>query len=69
MALTSAQKHRRIQKLRKKQKGKCIWCQKDFPRHKLTLEHLIPRSKGGTDAWYNLAAACSPCNNKRGDNV
>ena len=33
----------------------------------LTLDHIIPRSKGGQDTWENLVAACLPCNNKKGN--
>lgn len=33
----------------------------------LTLDHIIPRSRGGTDSWENLVAACTNCNNKKGD--
>jgi 5-methylcytosine-specific restriction endonuclease McrA len=33
----------------------------------LTIDHVIPKSKGGDDSWDNLVAACLPCNNKKGD--
>lgn len=33
----------------------------------LTVDHIIPKSKGGTDCWENLVAACVVCNNKKGD--
>jgi len=33
----------------------------------LTLDHIIPKSRGGEDSWENLVAACLPCNNKKGD--
>ena len=32
-----------------------------------TLEHIKPRSKGGTDAWNNLALLCSACNQRNGN--
>lgn len=32
-----------------------------------TLDHLLPRSRGGTDTWQNLVAACRRCNNAKGD--
>jgi hypothetical protein len=32
-----------------------------------TIEHLIPRSQGGTNAYENTVAACYGCNQKRGD--
>ena len=33
----------------------------------LTIDHIIPKSKGGDDSWENLIAACVKCNNKKGD--
>lgn len=33
----------------------------------LTLDHLIPRSKGGKSTWNNLVTACKKCNSKKGD--
>ncbi|HEY9678018.1 MAG TPA: HNH endonuclease [Drouetiella sp.] len=36
-------------------------------RHDLTIDHIIPRSKGGTDSWDNVVAACLKCNVKKGD--
>jgi 5-methylcytosine-specific restriction endonuclease McrA len=33
----------------------------------LTLDHVIPRSRGGSNAWDNLVAACADCNRKKGD--
>lgn len=33
----------------------------------LTLDHVIPKSKGGDDSWENLITACISCNNKKGD--
>jgi len=32
-----------------------------------TIDHVIPRSKGGKNSWKNTVAACSPCNNKKRD--
>jgi 5-methylcytosine-specific restriction endonuclease McrA len=44
---------------------KCQYCNKyDVP---LTIDHIIPKSKGGDDSWENLVAACVRCNNKKGD--
>ena len=33
----------------------------------MTEEHVIPRGRGGTDAWSNLTCACKDCNDKKGD--
>lgn len=33
----------------------------------LTLDHIIPRSRGGMDTWDNLVTACIRCNNRKGN--
>ena len=33
----------------------------------LTIDHIIPKQKGGQDTWENLIIACSPCNSKKGN--
>lgn len=45
--------------------GTCVWCGREpWPRD-LTLEHLLPRSRGGHATPENLAPACRPCNRAR----
>jgi len=41
-------------------------CQYCGAKSKLTIDHVIPRSKGGQDTWENLVVACSKCNTKKG---
>ena len=44
---------------------KCSYCGRgDLP---LTIDHVVPKSKGGIDSWDNLVCACTLCNNKKGD--
>jgi 5-methylcytosine-specific restriction endonuclease McrA len=33
----------------------------------LTIDHLVPKARGGDDSWENLVSACTRCNNKKGD--
>jgi 5-methylcytosine-specific restriction endonuclease McrA len=33
----------------------------------LTMDHIIPRSRGGMDSWENLTTACIRCNNRKGN--
>lgn len=33
----------------------------------LTIDHVMPRSRGGKDSWENLVTACTTCNTKKGD--
>lgn len=47
---------------------KCLYCgEAGSGKVQLTLDHVIPKSKGGLSTWDNLATACSPCNRKKGD--
>lgn len=39
----------------------CVFCGKKAD----TVDHVLPRSRGGEDIWENLAAACQPCNNRK----
>ncbi|MBI5464115.1 MAG: HNH endonuclease [Ignavibacteriales bacterium] len=33
----------------------------------LTVDHIVPKARGGVDTWENLVAACVVCNNRKGD--
>jgi hypothetical protein len=44
----------------------CVYCGNSNQRI-LTLDHVIPQSKGGTDTWDNLVTACRPCNAEKSD--
>jgi len=35
----------------------------------LTVDHVIPRSRGGTSEWENIVASCAPCNRKKGNRL
>ena len=35
----------------------------------MTIDHIIPRNKGGGDSWENLVAACVPCNTTKGNQL
>ena len=43
----------------------CQYCESS--NTPLTIDHVIPKVKGGMDIWENLVAACKPCNQKKGD--
>lgn len=60
-----------LKRLCEEQNWRCCYCGHDWRilinrKTRPTVEHIIPRSKGGTDEWVNLAAACSRCNSHRG---
>src|SRR5215213_9674906 len=42
-------------------------CQYCGARANLTVDHVIPRSKGGLSTWENIVASCAPCNRRKGD--
>ncbi len=46
---------------------RCVYCGTTGGR--LTLDHVIPRSKGGDSVWENVVTACSPCNLRKGDRL
>ena len=41
-------------------------CQYCGATERLTLDHVLPRSRGGPETWENLVAACTRCNNRKG---
>lgn len=44
----------------------CQYCRKSFTTKELTLDHVIPRSRSGSNDWSNLVSCCFPCNNRKG---
>lgn len=47
----------------RRDKHQCQYC---GSRHKLTLDHVFPRSKGGKHTWDNVVIACESCNSRKG---
>jgi 5-methylcytosine-specific restriction endonuclease McrA len=43
---------------------RCQYC--GTKHNPLTLDHVIPKNRGGEDTWENLVCACARCNNKKG---
>lgn len=46
----------------------CFYCKRDFPLIMLTLDHIIPRFRGGSNADSNCVLACTKCNGEK-DNL
>ena len=46
---------------------RCQYCGSRFESVALTLDHIVPRSRGGRSEWGNLVAACSKCNHRKAD--
>ena len=47
----------------RRDRHRCQYCRSN---DRLTIDHVIPKSRGGKDTWENLVAACVPCNNRKG---
>lgn len=59
-------KHLRVNRDRiyKRDNFKCVYC---GSKKDLTLDHVIPKSKGGTNEWTNLVTCCTKCNFAKAD--
>lgn len=45
----------------------CQYCGNTTKSANLSVDHVIPKSKGGLTSWDNLVACCLPCNGKKGN--
>jgi len=50
-------------------RGTCQYCGTGLTYEKSTLDHVIPKSRGGEDKWENLVLCCAPCNYKKGNKM
>jgi 5-methylcytosine-specific restriction endonuclease McrA len=46
---------------------RCVYCGERSGR--LTLDHVVPRSRGGNSAWENVVTSCAPCNLRKGNRL
>ena len=46
--------------------NRCQYCGKRFPTSELSLDHIVPRSQGGTSDWTNVVCCCVTCNVRKG---
>lgn len=46
--------------------NRCQYCGKRFPTSELSLDHVIPRSRGGETTWENIVCSCVKCNVRKG---
>jgi 5-methylcytosine-specific restriction endonuclease McrA len=44
----------------------CMYCAAQPGRGNLTVDHVLPRSRGGPTTWENVVAACRECNHRKG---
>lgn len=57
------------QKILNKSNGVCAFCGKELDLRTFTVDHYIPRSKGGADSMNNLIPLCKECNIAKGDKI
>src|ERR1700723_2699775 len=50
-------------------RNQCQYCGVVLPSGELTLDHVIPRSRGGNSTWENLVACCHACNRRKGNRM
>jgi len=43
-------------------RNRCQYCGKRFPTSELSLDHVVPRSRGGETTWVNVVCCCLKCN-------
>lgn len=51
-------------RLFKRDGHECVYC---GSKRNLTVDHIIPKSKGGQNTWMNLVTSCFSCNTRKGD--
>jgi len=50
-------------------RNRCQYCGKKFPMPELSLDHVVPRSRGGGTTWSNVVCCCVRCNVRKGGRV
>jgi 5-methylcytosine-specific restriction endonuclease McrA len=50
-------------------RNSCQYCSVTLTAGELTLDHVIPRSRGGLSTWENLVACCHDCNRRKGNQM
>ena len=61
----SLSKEKRIAKW-SRANGKCWYCGEDVPKTAFVLDHTEPRSRGGSNAQFNLVVSCWTCDREKG---
>jgi hypothetical protein len=64
----SLPRRERLRRILERDGAECVWCRRPFTGDLVrpTLEHVVPRLKGGPAWLENEVAACSRCNRARG---
>lgn len=46
--------------------NRCQYCGRRLGASHLSIDHIVPKSRGGKSSWTNVVAACMPCNTRKG---
>jgi 5-methylcytosine-specific restriction endonuclease McrA len=46
--------------------NRCQYCGRKLSASQLSIDHVVPKSRGGKSTWTNVVAACNPCNTRKG---
>lgn len=57
------------QNIYKRDSYRCAYCKDRFDHKSLTIDHIVPRSRGGQTSWTNIVACCRSCNAKKKDHT
>lgn len=55
--------------LARRDSHECQYCGRKLLLSEVTIDHVIPRSKGGPNHWENVVAACASCNSRKADST
>ena len=58
-----------LRKLKRMYGSKCYYCGRKLTSRQCTIDHVVPRSKGGEDSLSNYVLACGPCNWEKADTL
>lgn len=53
----------------RRDRNTCLYCGHTFSDWDLTRDHVVPKSRGGSDLWDNVVSACKRCNHRKGDRL
>jgi hypothetical protein len=56
----------RLSRKVREQMGRCYYCREKIDLLSATEDHRLPKSRGGSDVWQNVVAACWTCNTQKG---
>jgi len=54
-------------KVLRRDRHTCAYCGVQAPERDLTIDHIVPESRGGALSWMNTVAACRACNGRKAD--